>query len=340
MNPPPIQVSTNKTNVLLPTKKKKTFWQGLTKNVTSKIVSLIIAILLYYHAHYGSNVSRNVQIPIIPPKLQGELIFSSKLPAFLKVTLTGHNDLMDFSLSGFQIILENPNPILGTNIYRVNLYPEPPQGVVANYTKKLEFFIDRMILREVSVVPKVRVKLKKGRYLGYVSSTPRSVILKGPYETLASMSQVETEEVKIEEEEGEVISRQALIKKLPDFVTFADNQPFEVQLSVNLLNNKNNYKTIKNIPIRCINKTPGIKMSLTGKGVVDLIIDNNLKPRNYNPFRAFVFCPVFYDLVAKAIRPAFIIQNQPVFSYDKNGLENPQVLKISPSYVNLQFEQQ
>ena len=42
---------------------------------------------------------------------------------------------MDFSLSGFQIILENPNPILGTNVYRVNLYPEPPQGVVANYTK-------------------------------------------------------------------------------------------------------------------------------------------------------------------------------------------------------------
>ena len=134
-----------------------------------------------------------------------------------------------------------------------------------------------MILREVSVVPKVRVKLKNGRELGYVSSTPRSVILKGPYETLASMSQVETEELKIEEEEGEVISRQALIKKLPDFVTFADNQPFEVQLSVNLLNNKNNYKTIKNIPIRCINKTPGIKMSLSGRGVVDLIIDNNLK---------------------------------------------------------------
>ena len=69
MNPPQIQISTSKTNLLLPTKKKKTFWQGLTKNSTSKIVSLIIAILLYYHAHYGSNVSRNVQIPIIQPKL-------------------------------------------------------------------------------------------------------------------------------------------------------------------------------------------------------------------------------------------------------------------------------
>ncbi len=320
-----------------PSKKKISFKDRVTKNGTSKLISIILAISLYYKVQYGSSITRNVQIPVVQPTLPNTLIFSSKIPAFIKVSFTGHYDLMDFSLSEFKLILQNPNPILGTNIYRINLYPEAPQGVSVEYSKEIKLFVDRLILRELTVIPRVKVKLNPDQELGYISSTPRFIILKGPYETLASMSQVKTEELNIDES-GEIISKEVLIETLPNFVNFGENQPFQVHLSINILNKKFTPKIIKNIPIRCINKTPEIKMKIAGKNTVDLWIGTNVKSRGVDSFSANVFCPVFYDSEAKAIRPSFLIQNQPIFSVDKNGLDNPQVLKIIPPQVNLEFE--
>ena len=119
------------------------------------------------------------------------------------------------------------------------------------------------------------MKLPKGYELGYVSSTPRTVILKGPYETLAGMSSVETENVYLTETD-ELVSRRVLIKKLPDFVSFAANQPFQVELSINVLSlAKDDYKELKKVPVRCLNHIPGIQMQAMGEDSVDIYLSNS-----------------------------------------------------------------
>ena len=180
--------------------------------------------------------------------------------------------------------------------------------------------------------------MPEGHELGYINSSPRTVILKGPYETLAAMSHVQTKELSIEEV-NDVISRRVLIEDLPDFVSFAPNQPFQVELSINILPvNKNNYYVIKNVPIKCINKTPNIDMQVPGRAMVDIYMSEEIEPTAKDKLQAYVFCPVFFDVESKTLRPSFLIQNQPIFCIDDLGTENAQIVKINPSTVSLQFK--
>lgn len=308
------------------------------RNGTSKLVSLTLALILFFYAQYTSNRTRSVQIQVIQPELPDDLIFSRKVPPFLDLKFHGKAEQMDFDISRFQIKLENPNPQPGSNLYIAHLQPDPPSGIRVRYKKEQQLFIDRAFSRELSVIPLVKVNLPKTHELGYVSSNPRTVILKGPYETLASMSSVETEELRIEERDN-LISRRALIKKLPDFVSFAPNQPFQVELSINILAiAKTNYKLVKKVPVRCLNKIPSIQMKVAGEDSVDVYLNDDGQSSRLRLSEVYVFCPIFFDSDTKSLRPSFLIQRQPVFSVDSSGLENAQVLKINPPKVGLQFK--
>lgn len=308
------------------------------RNTSIKFISLLFAAILFLYVQYTSTHTRSVQIQVSLPELPSELIFSRKIPSFLDLKFYGKAELMDFDISHFHIRLENPNPQPGSNLYIAHLEPEAPPGVKVIYTKELQLFIDRVFLRELSVIPVLKINLPETHELGYISSNPRTVILRGPYETLAAMSAVETEELRVEES-LDLISRRVLIKKLPDFVSFAPNQPFQVELSINILPlSKNDYKLLKEVPVRCLNEIPGIQMQVAGKASVDIYLNGDSQIPSPGTFQVYVFCPVFFDSDTKSLRPSFLIQNQPVFSVDTSGIENAQVLKINPPQVGLQFE--
>ena len=314
------------------------FFSFIFRNAVIKGISLLFAVILFLYVQYSSTHTRSVEIQVIQPELPNELIFSRKIPSFLNIRFYGKAEQMDFDISRFQVRLENPNPQAGSNLYIAHLEPEAPLGVRVIHKKELQLFIDRLFLREVSVIPKLALRLPKSHELGYISSNPRTVILKGPYETLAGMSFVETEKVHISETD-ELISRRVLIKKLPDFVSFAPNQPFQVELSINVLpKTKDDYKILKNMPVRCSNEIPGIRMQVAGQDSVDLYLDSSSELSRRRLSKVYVFCPVFFDRDTKSLRPSFLIQNQPVFSVDSLGIENAQILKIDPPKLDLQFE--
>ena len=323
---------------LLALKYRSKFFAKLFRNAVIKFISLLLALILFLYVQYTSTHIRSVQIQVIQPDLPKELIFSRKIPSFLDLKFHGKAEQMDFDISRFQIRLENPNPQPGSNLYIAHLQPEAPPGVEAVYKKELQLFIDRVFLRELSVIPMLKINLPETHELGYISSNPRTVILRGPYETLAAMSSVETEELHVTESD-DLISRRILIKKLPDFVSFAPNQPFQVELSINILPlAKDDYRLVKNVPVRCLNEIPGIQMQVAGQASVDLYLNSESQAPNTELSQVYVFCPVFFDKDTKSLRPSFLIQNQPVFSVDTSGLENAQVLKINPPKVGLQFE--
>ncbi len=304
-----------------------------------KLLSICLAIILFLYAEFTSKITRAVAIQVIQPELPGELIFSREIPSFLNVKFYGKEENMDFDVSNFKVILENPKPIPGSNLYIATIQPTPPKNVEVIYTKELQLSIDRLSLRKLSVIPTLKLNLPENRELGYISIQPRTIILKGPHESLALMSHVVTEELNVEETD-DLISRRVLITGLPDFVSFAANQPFQVELNINTLPvDKEDYKVIKNVRVLCINKIPGITMQIPGKSTVNIYITKNIKQPNRKTLKAaYVYCPVFFDKERKTLRPSFLIQNQPVFSVDASGSENTQVLKIDPSHISLQFE--
>lgn len=309
-------------------------------NKIIKLISFILALVLFLYVQYTSTNTRTIQIQVIQPNLPGELIFSRKLPSFIDVEFYGNAKQLDFDITNFQILLENPNPQAGSNIYRVKLYPDPPPGIKASYIKEFELFIDRVIFRELSVIPSIQLKLPKTHKLGYISSNPRTVILRGPYETLSEMSYVETEKLSGEwDGSEELISRRMLIQKLPDFVAFALNQPFQIEASVNILPIlKTDYKIIKDVPVRCANEIIGIQMTVLGKSSVDIYLNNDAIPIQAKNIPIYVFCPVFFDEKTKTLKPSFLLQDNPVYSIDGFGIENSEIMKIIPPKVDLQFE--
>ena len=113
-----------------------------------KLISLVLAITLFFYVQYTLNITRSVQVEVLPPKIPQELVLSRKIPPFWKVKFYGKAEHMDFDKSNFQIKLENPNPLVGSNLYRVILYPEPPKDVQATYKRELHLFIDRLLARE------------------------------------------------------------------------------------------------------------------------------------------------------------------------------------------------
>ena len=310
----------------------------LFKNAPIKLISLSLALILYIYVDYSSIIVRSVQVEVIEPELPKNLVLLRKIPPFINVKFYGTAEQMDFEISNFKIELENPNPVPGKNLYIATLKPEPPQDVKVSYANELQLFIDRLLTRELSVIPQLELALPESHELGYISINPRTVMLKGPYEALSSMTHVNTENLRITEV-VEVLSRRVLIVNLPDFVNFAPNQPFQAELSINILPKaKDDYVIIKNVSVVCINNIPDIEMQIPGKTAVNLYISPQQKLTTRRQFRAYVFCPVFFDKASKSLRPSFAIQNQLVFSTNRLGVENIEVLKIIPPQLSLQFK--
>ena len=290
------------------------------------------------YVKYTSNITRAVPIRVKIPALPKELTLIKKIPSFLTVRFYGPSDQIHFESSDFEIVLENPNPTVGDNLYRTILRPGPPPGIRASYPSEVGLEIDRVFFRELSVIPDLKISLKKGFRLGYVSANPHTIILKGPYETLASMDHISTKKL-LGKDVDDVISRQLLLQKLPDFVGFAPNQPFQVEVTANILPAEiENNTFIPSRPVKCINETKGISVQILGNSQVDIYVNGKIKASDQNRFQAFVFCPVFFDLQNKTLRPSFLIQNHPIFVIDQLGLQDSQILRVEPPRVSLQFK--
>ena len=326
---------TSKKSLTLKNKRKVVFF-SIFKNLTIKVISISLALILFLYVQYTSNLTIVVEVPVVAPELPKKLIFSRKIPAFLKVSFYGKTDKMDFDTSHFQILLDNPNPISGSNLYVTSLSSDPPSGVKASFIGEILLNIDHIASRELSVVPKINAELPKGKSLGYVNSNPRTVRLEGAFETLSNMSHVETEVLEVKKVDH-IISQRVLIQKLPDFVSFAEKQTFQVELTINVLDEKEkNYKVIENVSIECLNSMSNIKMQIAGKSKVTLYLSTEAKLKK--GVKAFVFCPIFYDKNKKELRPSFLIQNQPIFFTENSNVDIAYILKIDPSEVNLEFE--
>ncbi len=302
-----------------------------------KISSALVTLLLFFYVQYTLKITRTLQVPVEPPSLPEELVFSGKVPPFISVEFSGYEAMANFDASEYRIIMENPNPEPGARVYRAVLNPDLPEGVSAVHIKELQLSVDQVLERELPVIPLLELTAAD-RKLGYISINPRTIVLRGPYEILANMDRVSTKLLQIEETE-ELLSRRVLVDELPDFVEFAPNQSFEIEITVNILHKeKQEYSIIEDLPIRCSNDLPGLRMQIIGESSVKLFLSPGISAPRRNQLQVQVFCPVFFETESKSIRPSFLIQDQPVFITGQQGFENVQVLDVEPSLLSMQFE--
>lgn len=315
----------------------------LLHNWKLKTGSLAIALFLFVYVQYTNNVSRTVNVRVDPIPLPDDLLLSARVPSFMEVTFHGSRDLIDLEPSEFRIVLKKSNPKTGENDYRAELTPELPENISATYPDRLKVYLDRSNSRMLPVLPALDLTLKGELQLGYVTTQPPAIRIRGPFENLATMDRLGTESVRIQSS----IARQESATKipvagLPDLVEVPSGQADSVNVSVRLLTadwmDQDDLTVIEDVPVRCYNEIRGLNMKVVGDETVDIYIAREPPGLAKDQLRAFVFCPVFYDEAQAAVKPSFLIKDLPVFISDRLQRSNLDILNVSPARMDLQFE--
>lgn len=305
-----------------------------------KLGSLAASIILYGYIQYTRNIKRTLHVKVERPQLEKGLMYASEIPSFLDVEMSGSKEINNFESHEFKVHLRlsNPPPKPGKeNLFRVMLNPGLPKGIKVAYKDQLTVLLDRIIVREFPIIPQIQAALAQGQKIGYVKVEPPTVKLVGPEQVLRDMDQIGTKSVNILNET--IIQNETQLSNLPQFVSLAKDEGEIVKVSIVVLNkNKDNFKTITGIPLKCSNPIPGLKLQILGSETVDITIKTDDTNINQNEFQAEIFCPVYYDHRAKQIQPGFHITNKPVMVRDLKNRLNIDIMKVQPAIVSLQFE--
>lgn len=309
------------------------------QNWMAKTGSLLVALVLTWYVQSNRNVTRDVQIRVIPPVLPGHLIFANRLPAYLKVQLNGPRELMDFPMADFKIRLTNTNPEPDENVpFKTKLVPELPSGINAFYAQGIRMNVDRVMIRALPVEPIFKLSLAEKAEPGYFRVDPPTIRIKGPRKTVQELERIETRMIDIRGYTG-VFKEQGFIAELPPFVILARKQSPVVEFSMIILNptedNPPDFRkvVIKGLKPKCSNRLEGFEMS-TEKVDIIVKIPVNKKDPTIKQFEAATFCRVRIDRETK--KPV-LIGNIPVRVSDLRNRSDLHILQVIPNKISLNF---
>ena len=314
--------------------------EALLENWKAKLGSLIVAIIFFYYVQYTRNVTRVVHVKVDPPSVPEHLVLNSRIPSFVKVEFFGPQEVMDFNPANFKIILINPGPGPGENRYRLDLIPRPPEGIEARFDEGVTVTLDRLAERTLPLVGDFQLNSGSDVRIGAITMQPQTIRVSGPASVLDVMDRVNLNPLRITPGTPDYATR-VLVSTLPEFVRLADDQPYEIDVRVKLLDSTANESTdgifLRELPVNCENAIPGLKLdeSPTVKVLYRaeaIVAEGRLT--------AHTFCPVFLDPNTRNILPSLRIPGIPVHIKDALAQKDIEILEVTPAVVNLQFSVQ
>ncbi|MDH5654788.1 MAG: hypothetical protein OEZ34_02700 [Spirochaetia bacterium] len=311
----------------------------ITVNWKIKLGSFATALFLFWYVQYSRNITRVLNIRVNRPEIPSEYVLASRVPSFIPVKFYGMYDIIDFNVSDFRINLVNHNIQQGENIYQPELVPDLPDEIKADFQEEeIVIKLDRELKRKVFIDPVYEIRTGKNYRRGYLRITPPALTIKGPYGIISGDIKLRTEPM-ILEEKGSVRTGKGKLLALPEFVSLAEEFTGDVELSVRLLEKDHldeGEMQIDNIPIRCLNPIPGLKMKSYGSETASVRILPQGQKVKESDISLGVYCPVFYDDTAKEIKPSYIIDDVHIIAEGKTI--SVEILEVIPEKVNLQFE--
>ncbi len=312
----------------------------MLENWKAKLGSLIVAIIFFYYVQYTRNVTRVVHVKVEPPSFPEHLVLNSRIPSFVKVEFFGPQEVMDFNPANFKILLFNPGPGPGENRYRLDLLPRPPEGIEARFDEDLTITLDRLVERELPLVGDFKLSSGSNVRIGVISMQPRTIRVSGPASVLDGMDRVNMNPLRIHPGGPEYVSR-VLVSTLPEFVRLADDQPYEIDVRIRLLDDSVDEKTegiyVKELPVLCENTIPGLRLDESPSVQVLYRAEAAIPDTRLS---AHAFCPVFLDANTRNILPSSLIPGIPVHIEDALDKKDIEILEVRPAVVNLQFSVQ
>lgn len=322
-------------------------FQILSHNWRIKVGSLIVSLLLFWYVQDARIMTRIINVRVDRPELPDTLVVSSRIPSFMKVKIYGPREMMDFTASDFRIQLTNQRPGVGEILYVASIYPVLPEGLGAEYERKVPVILDREMKRTLPVTPVLDINLASGFRKGYTFVEPGALRVRGPAAIVSWLERIRTSQLVVSGSLP-IFKRKVLINSLPEFVYLDQGEPPDVDIQVNLLpddldpGTDDTVEIVQNVPVVCNKHPAGISMSVDGKATVDVMVmaedPDMLKHIKKDQFRAEVACPVYYDSDEKKIKPSEKLLGLPVFVNYRGNTNNVIVLDVMPDRLTLKFE--
>lgn len=314
--------------------------QIIYRNLPAKIGSLLVALILTWYVQSNRNITRDIQVRVVPPVLPKNLVFAGKLPSYLKVQLSGPRELMDFPVSDFKILLANANPRPDKKVpFKTVLIPETPGGISAGYQEGVHIRIDRVLIREVPLDPVFVLNLDEKHRPGYFQVIPSTINISGPWEMVEKIERIKTRVIDVKGEEGIFIER-VFLEDLPPFTTLAGKQSPDVEFSINILRRdaasvqEMQDVWLENLKPRCGNRISGFELEAEPISAHIRYPIKLRKPRD-GEFEVRVFCNIVTDPEKNT---PIVIQDIPVRLNDHYRRPEVQILELSSNKIDLKFK--
>jgi len=167
----------------------------LKKNIGIKIASFVFALFLWFLVSSSEYITTTVYAPIDIDHLKDGYIALTneqvinlvlKGSSLVLKGIDSNNVKVEIDVSSFQP---------GKNIYVIKERDinVPPGVEILNYQpKEVTVFIDRMVKKELKIIPITIGKIKSGLYLKSISLTPEIAEVSGALSVLNNLSYLET----------------------------------------------------------------------------------------------------------------------------------------------------
>lgn len=252
----------------------------LKKNIGIKIASFVFALFLWFLVSSSEYITTTVYAPIDIDHLKDGYIALTneqvinlvlKGSSLVLKGIDSNNVKVEIDVSSFQP---------GKNIYVIKERDinVPPGVEILNYQpKEVTVFIDRMVKKELKIIPITIGKIKSGLYLKSISLSPEFVEVSGALSVLNNLSYLETVPINLSDvlEDTTIDVPIKLVEGIDEVSPKSVNALIDVEEEII-------EREYKNIPVKLINKTSynvknfipdNVRVKVRGR--TDILMDND-----------------------------------------------------------------
>jgi YbbR domain-containing protein len=255
---------------------------NIKKNIGIKIASLVFALFLWFLVSSSEYITTSVYAPIDIDNLKkGYIALTDE--QMINLALRGSSLVLkgiDSKNVKVEIDVSSFKPGKNRYVVKEKDIKTPPGVEILSYQPKaIEVYIDKMIEKDLKVIPHIIGKAKSGLYMESVKLNPEFVKARGALTILNTLTYLETMPINI----SEITEDQTLEIPIKLIEGIKDITPKSVNAEINI-EDEIIEKDYKNVPVEIYNKTSyrvknytpnRVRVKLRGRS--DILVDNDIE---------------------------------------------------------------
>ncbi len=238
----------------------------LTENIIAKGASLLLSIALWGYLANSKTGEISFRIPIVTSNLPDNMVVTNISNKSVIAVLEGRKEyLKNVNVKNIKAVVNLSKPILGKALdYPVEIIKsEVPVSIKVNIKNKtVKILVEKMIAKNVAIIPRIIGKVTEGRVIGKYSVDPETILIKGSKSVVSEINHIYTKNISVD---GmlEDIDRIVELETDPDVnIVYSETK---VRVTIPIIDYGNLFSL--NVPVKLLNKNKLYNHEVVNKSV-------------------------------------------------------------------------